>query len=215
MSLLVWNGQVRDNETGGKVPEFFYYLPDNSSDQKLYCNQFVFQQVRSHDHPVVFLNQVCGYSLLQHLITVPKVSVADQCFQCDPNGPDSVPIPSELWSTIIKKGVPGSFPDSFNTKPGSHFRHAVPHKLGVTDRLYRRRIFKPKLLTNRNQRSRGNTFHGVADEVKWMDPPRKFNFERQENHYRLVYVEDSKHRVAIKPGDRELVGIPFIHEVKE
>jgi hypothetical protein len=124
-------------------------------------------------------------------------------------------IPKEVWSTIIKKGVPGSFPHRFNTKPGSHFRHAVPPKLGVSDELYRRIIFKPELSTNRNQRSRGNTFHGCPDEVKWMDPPKKFNFERPENRFKLVYVEDSKHRVEIRPGDRELVGIPFIHQVKK
>ena len=215
LQLLVWSGDTCDG-----VPRFFHFDSYDGPRSQSYISQFYYKQVVSQHHTVVFLNQVSGIFLQPNKTMADCVNKDDDCFQCDPNGPDYIIIPRKRLGPDIEltKDIGSAFPQLFNTKPRVPFTHASPPKADIPFIEYRRLIKKPDVEFNRRKYPRQKRCKAIPvddDGAQWVDPPQGFSFQRKDMHFTTVYVEDSPGRLLVEPADHDLVGIPVIETVKE
>jgi len=206
---FIWKGPTaqpsKTASSTGHVPLYFSCdinaLP--------FSTHFEYRSLLASTVPLVFLNQVYGVRHDRRPFSFPNINQKDDCFQSNPNGPDTILLPhiatriagehdiSTVHKFMSLPKTPYCFEPSPSRSDWSAYRLAPIHPT----------ISIPK--TKRRHRRK----QGPA----WTAPPTIDTFHETEMIYDVVYVEDTTKRLHIDASkDRtSTVAMPFLRTVEK
>jgi hypothetical protein len=184
--------------------------------KETFYKMFSSYQLRGSFPTLIFLNQCSGCAPnldVANIETKDSINEKDGCFECSTISPDTFRLPTFAGDAFKTIEIPASYPQHFYTHSESKPRiEKTPKK--TTPTKYQREVL-PSKLQKPPPPKKSNSGHQSGHHASWTSPPDGYNFQGENNKFRVVYVEDTKQRLCVEPKHLGMVAIPFLEKVEK